>query len=199
MLPKKPTPGESTLKSRSIVAAKSLALIGVPSEYFRPVFRTRAVRLAVGRDLRQILREVRHDRRAVGAVRVVVPDERQVDVPHDPPALDGVRETRVEVVDACVVGDAEVGECLAAAVVVPVAVVPPEPDAALLLLLPQADAMSARPTAREAAVSQPLPRVPTVQRRYLPGFRFLSRPRRRNGETFRVCCILTDVRDGAAS
>src|SRR6476659_9506419 len=36
MFPKNPTPGESTLKSRSIVAAKSLALTGVPSEYFRP-------------------------------------------------------------------------------------------------------------------------------------------------------------------
>src|SRR5580765_135199 len=39
MFPKKPTPGESSLKSRSIVASKSLALIGVPSEYFRPLRR----------------------------------------------------------------------------------------------------------------------------------------------------------------
>src|SRR3954453_12116336 len=32
---KKPTPGESTLYRRSIEARKSLALTGVPSEYFR--------------------------------------------------------------------------------------------------------------------------------------------------------------------
>src|SRR5258707_14084848 len=37
MFPKKPTPGESTLKSRSMVAAKSLALMAVPSEYLRPL------------------------------------------------------------------------------------------------------------------------------------------------------------------
>src|SRR5690242_11797624 len=37
MFPKKPTLGESTLKSRSIVAGKSVALTGVPSEYLRPL------------------------------------------------------------------------------------------------------------------------------------------------------------------
>src|ERR671930_1232651 len=37
MFEKKPTPGESTLKSRSIVARKSLAFTGVPSEYLRPL------------------------------------------------------------------------------------------------------------------------------------------------------------------
>ncbi len=37
MLPKKPTPGESSLKSRSIVAWKSLALTAVPSEYLMPL------------------------------------------------------------------------------------------------------------------------------------------------------------------
>src|SRR3954451_10999693 len=36
MPPKKPTPGESTLKSRTIDDLKSLALTGVPSEYFTP-------------------------------------------------------------------------------------------------------------------------------------------------------------------
>ena len=36
MFPKKPTPGESTWKSRSIVALKSLALTGAPFEYFSP-------------------------------------------------------------------------------------------------------------------------------------------------------------------
>src|SRR3954470_1829503 len=36
MLPKNPTPGESTLKSRTIDVLKSLAFTGVPSEYFRP-------------------------------------------------------------------------------------------------------------------------------------------------------------------
>src|SRR3954462_13750119 len=39
MPPKKPTPGESTLKSRTIDAVKSLAFTGVPSEYFRPLRR----------------------------------------------------------------------------------------------------------------------------------------------------------------
>src|SRR3954454_3080774 len=39
MFPKKPTPGESTLKSRSIDALKSLALTGVPSEYLIPLRR----------------------------------------------------------------------------------------------------------------------------------------------------------------
>ena len=37
MFPKKPTPGESTLNSRSMVALKSLALTAVPSEYLRPL------------------------------------------------------------------------------------------------------------------------------------------------------------------
>src|SRR2546423_6103912 len=44
MLLKKPTPGESTLKSRSMVARKSLAFTGVPSEYLRPL---RSVRVYV--------------------------------------------------------------------------------------------------------------------------------------------------------
>src|SRR5260370_1342453 len=39
MFPKKPTPGESTLNRRSIVALKSLALTAVPSEYLRPLRR----------------------------------------------------------------------------------------------------------------------------------------------------------------
>ena len=34
---KKPTPGESTLKRRSIVERKSLALTGLPSEYVTPL------------------------------------------------------------------------------------------------------------------------------------------------------------------
>ena len=37
MFEKKPMPGEFSTKSRMIVALKSLALIGVPSEYFRPL------------------------------------------------------------------------------------------------------------------------------------------------------------------
>src|SRR5436305_11015998 len=37
MLPKKPTPGESTLKSRSIDDLKSVALTGDPSEYLIPL------------------------------------------------------------------------------------------------------------------------------------------------------------------
>src|SRR2546423_357456 len=37
MFPKKPTLGESTLKLRSIVARKSVAFTGVPSEYLRPL------------------------------------------------------------------------------------------------------------------------------------------------------------------
>ena len=36
MLPKKPTPGESTMKSRLMAFLKSLALTAVPSEYLRP-------------------------------------------------------------------------------------------------------------------------------------------------------------------
>src|SRR5205814_3026237 len=47
------------------------------------------------------------------AVDVLVPEERQVDVPHDLPALDRVGQAGVEEVDARVVGDAEVRERLA--------------------------------------------------------------------------------------
>src|SRR5207248_4027618 len=70
------------------------------------------VRLAVRRDLRQGLRQVRDDRRAVRAADVLVAEEGQVDVPHDRPTLDGVRQAGIEVVGAGVVGDAEVGERL---------------------------------------------------------------------------------------
>ena len=51
-------------------------------------------------------REIRHERRAVGAVHVLVPEQRQVDVPHDLPALHRVRQARIEEVDAGVVRDA---------------------------------------------------------------------------------------------
>src|ERR1022692_2502065 len=88
MLLKKPTPGESILKSRSIVAWKSLALTAVPSEYLRPL-------------------------RAVRPVHVLVAEQRQVDVPHDAPTLDRVRKAGVEVVGAGVRRDLEGREALA--------------------------------------------------------------------------------------
>jgi hypothetical protein len=45
MPPKKPTPGESTLKSRMIDALKSLAFTGVPFEYLMPLRRVSVYRL----------------------------------------------------------------------------------------------------------------------------------------------------------
>ena len=64
MFPKKPTPGESTLKSRSIVASKSLALTGVPSEYLRPFRSVIVYVLPPFVTFGSVLCEVRHDRRA---------------------------------------------------------------------------------------------------------------------------------------
>ena len=69
-------------------------------------------------------------------------------------------------------------------------VVPPDPDVLVFLpLLPHADAMSARPTARDAAVTSHFHvclRFKVVTSRV----RFRSRQRRRNGEAFRARAFL---------
>ncbi len=70
------------------------------------------VRLPVRRDVRHVLGEIRHERGAVRPGNVLVPHQAEVDVPHDLPARDGVREGGVEVV-RCVPGDVEDGERLA--------------------------------------------------------------------------------------
>jgi hypothetical protein len=65
------------------------------------------VGLPVRRDGRQAAGQVRDEGRARAAGDVAVPEQRQVHVPHHSPALGGVREARVEVVDPGVERDPE--------------------------------------------------------------------------------------------
>ena len=101
---------EVTLNGRLEVARLDGLAVGV----LQPLAQRERVRLPVGRDLWQILCEIRNDRRAGRAADVLVAEQRQVDVPHHAPAFDRVRETRVEVVDTAVLRNSEDWERLAA-------------------------------------------------------------------------------------
>ena len=112
MFVKKPTPGESTRKSRLIAYLKSLGLHRGSVRVLQARAQREGVRQAVRRDLRQVRGQRRDDRGAVRPVHVLVPEEAQVHVPHHAPALHRVRQARIEVVRSGVVDDAEVRKCL---------------------------------------------------------------------------------------
>ena len=72
--------------------------MGVPSEYFMSGRSVELVGLAVGGDLRHVLRQPGDDLGALLALGVLIGEQRGVGVVQHLPSLDGVRELRVDVV-----------------------------------------------------------------------------------------------------